>query len=119
MTSLRKQVRIQQTLGEIERLQNEFDVWQKHRKETDGKQQYRTQLDALHDVVAAVLVDIGEDTKSIAKDNPDLGTVYARCGLQEKRISSDWSRWSNFSRKYPQSTRRTHKMRFSWRPHRA
>lgn len=104
MSVIRKQIRVEQTLSEIERLQNEFDRWKARRDEADKeKEQYQTQLKALKEVVAKALADIREDTGKILDDKPGVGTVYERCRLQEKRTL--WVRrvlWGYFREKFDQ-----------------
>ena len=65
MSELRKQTRVEQTLSEVERFQNEFDCWKERRDKADEKQQNQRQLTALATVVTKALTDISEDVGQI------------------------------------------------------
>jgi len=104
MSDLRKQIRIEQTLGDAERLQNEFDDWKTRREKADKeKNQYRTQLQALQQVITRALGDTRTDTQAILASNPGVGEVYERCRLQERRMM--WIRrvlWGYYREKFDQ-----------------
>jgi hypothetical protein len=106
MSELRKQTRVEWTLSEVERLQNEFDRWKEKRDKADRKQQNQTQLTALAIVVEKALTDIKEDVGEILKGEngkPSVGQVYDRCTHQERRLL--WVRrvlWGYYRRKFDQ-----------------
>src|SRR5262245_42820966 len=102
LNSLRRQVRVGQTVDEIDRLLTEFDCWKARRDRADVKKQYVTQLQALSEVVTRALVDVRNDTLAIREDH-DIGSVYARCSLQDKRVL--WIRrvlWGFYREKFDQ-----------------
>ena len=106
MSELRKQTRVEQTLSEVERFQNEFDCWKERRDKADEKQQNQRQLTALATVVTKALTDISEDVGQILKGEngkPSVGQVYARCRREERRLL--WVRrvlWGYYRRKFDQ-----------------
>jgi hypothetical protein len=103
MTTLRKQIRIEQTLADIERLRSEFDRWLKRRSAADNKGQYKTQLQALDTVINKALKDIENDTGNILQSSLTTGEVYSQCRLQEKRTL--WVQrvlWGYYQQKFDQ-----------------
>lgn len=89
--------RRQQTLVEIDRLSDEFRLW-----ECDSyTQQYETQLAAIRSEVlgAAKIIRTEIDNLSIAGDP---GALYGRCAAIEKQITWLWRVWYYFRAKVDQ-----------------
>ncbi len=101
-TRLRREVRVARTVDEIERLQREVDAWKEARDAADVQGRFVTQLRALVEIVTRALADLRTDALAIGGD-PDVGSVYARCDLQDKRVL--WVRrvlWGYYRDKFDQ-----------------
>jgi hypothetical protein len=101
-TRLRRDVRVARTVDEIERLHREVNAWKAARDAADVQRRFVTQLNALVQIVTRALGDLCSDARAIG-DDPDVGSVYARCDLQDKRVL--WVRrvlWGFYREKFDQ-----------------
>src|SRR5512146_1340870 len=94
-------IRVSQTVGEIDRLMQDFSVWVKRRLDADAKHQYHTQLCALEELVTGLLLTLRQETQAGAPS--EISEAYQFCRLQERRqLWVEKNLWGFYQQKFDQ-----------------
>ncbi|GAC1386979.1 MAG: hypothetical protein NVSMB33_16520 [Ktedonobacteraceae bacterium] len=96
-----RQIRREQTLRELNGLEDELAAWFKHRTKQDLKHQYKTQLEAVDKLMKSALLSIKEKLLAMNLERLE-GVIYNECRLFDLRIL--WLRrvWEFFKEKFDQ-----------------
>src|SRR5690349_20585799 len=96
-----KKQRIERSASEIERLRSECHAWADLRHKKDEKNQFKTQLNALSELVDRASTAI-KSALPQPDDNLSLDDTYEQCRFLDSRIA--WTRrlWEFFQEKFDQ-----------------
>src|SRR5262245_12360109 len=99
--SLWNEVRWEQSVAELDRLEKQFCQWHADAIEFDFRKQYRTQLEAVHRLVTGAVAAI-RDPLGRVKRGGTTGDVFEECNAYDQRTA--WVRrvWRFFADKFDQ-----------------
>jgi hypothetical protein len=95
-------LRRNQTLRELDRLQDELEAWGKLRHDTDTRGQYRSQVEAIESEVSGAVGAIRAAVSNLGAGATTTGELYERLARIDRQII--WARfaWSFFRRPFDQ-----------------
>jgi hypothetical protein len=97
----RNAIRVEESRHEVDRLRGDVARWLRDRTDHDTLRQYKTQLNAVDDVLGRVLTRVRDDVASIPTTDP-VGSVYERCRADDRRTVLVRRFWTFFRDKFDQ-----------------
>lgn len=99
---IRKLARREQTLAELDRLQERVGIWLAKREQADERRQYRTQLRALRTLLSQAAEVLRAAIEQLDPDALREGAFYDQCRAHDLRVL--WLRrvWDFFREKFDQ-----------------